>query len=84
MDWDDYLDAIAFAYRVSVVNSIGFSSFFMLFARQPTPTTDVLYGSETEIETDLEKFFVSQTGILRESHDRAIKIQERTDAKKKM
>jgi hypothetical protein len=83
MDWDDFLDAIAFAYRISVVNSIGFSPFFMLFARQPTLPTDVLYGSEAEIKTDLEKYSVRHTKIMRETYDRAIAIQKSTDAKKK-
>jgi hypothetical protein len=82
-DWDDYLAAIAFAYRIATVNSIGFSPFFMVFGRQPTLPTDVLYGSETEIETDLEKYAVRHTKILRETYAKAIEIQKVTDAKKK-
>jgi transposase InsO family protein len=34
-DWDEYLDAVAFAYRVSTCTSIGYSPYEILYARKP-------------------------------------------------
>lgn len=43
-DWDRYLEALAFAYRTSLVDAIGNTPFALMHCRDPRLRTDVLFG----------------------------------------
>ena len=40
-DWDEKLDAVLFAYRVSKQRTTGYSPFFMLYHREPRLPIDI-------------------------------------------
>ena len=46
-DWDEYLEANAFAYRTSFVDAIDNTPFYLVHGRDPRFPTDVLAGSDS-------------------------------------
>ena len=82
-DWDKFLDSIAYAYRISEVMATGYSPFFLIFGREPTLPTSILYGDKKEIAVDVRDYSMNQTRILRDAHKRANEIQAKYDRKKK-
>lgn len=50
--WDDWLEAIAFAYRTSVVEAIGNTPFYLFYGRDPRLPTLILDSSENQLCTD--------------------------------
>ena len=78
-----YLPSIGFAACISVVQPTGYSPFFLVFGRQPTLPTDVLYGFKGR-EGQSEKHYAHETArILREAIKNAQKVQKAYDAKRK-
>jgi hypothetical protein len=75
-DWDEYLDSIAFAHRILEIDAIGYSPFFMVFGREPTLPTDILYGKGQECEVDEKAYPLKHTRILRETHALAQKFRK--------
>jgi transposase InsO family protein len=71
-DWDDYLQAAAFAYRTALVEPTGESPFMLLYGRHPRLPTDVLFGPQTAIDEDIGQYCLKQTEILRTAHERAV------------
>jgi hypothetical protein len=77
------LNFLAFAYRISVIRSIGFSPFQMVFGAKPTLPSDVFLGPLEEIEKDKEEYQIEHTERLRIAHDAARQIHAKTDQSKK-
>ena len=50
-DWDIYIDACLFAYRVSVHEAMGHSPFELVYGRKPTVPLDLLWEPEEEKST---------------------------------
>jgi hypothetical protein len=69
-DWDPYLQAVAWAYRISWVDAVKNSPYFLLFARQPTLPTNILYGDSSEFDLD-EKFDLKHPQMMRQAHEAA-------------
>ena len=65
------------------MSSIGTSSFELMFLRQPTLPTDILFGPKSEIERDRKEFLVEQTARMRSAYDTALAVQSKTDKRKK-
>lgn len=71
-DWDEYLPAICFAYRVSQNDSTGFSPFFLNRGREVTLPSDVTFSPEEETkQEDGEGYVETMTRRLREAFDLA-------------
>jgi len=51
-DWDKFLPGIAFAYRVTLMSSVGTSAFNLVFSRSPQLPSDIIYGPKSELEID--------------------------------
>ena len=58
-NWDEYLEAIAFGYRTSVVDAIG-NTFYLVHGRDPSLPTDVLSGSQRSLVTDAKSLTLTQ------------------------
>ena len=44
-DWDQFLPAVAFAYRSSIQESTGFSPYYLLYGREARIPADIVYGT---------------------------------------
>ena len=73
-NWDEILPSIAYAYRVSDFATLRKSTFLMMFHRECTLPTDVIYGRKDEIENDKSGFSLLHTQRLAEAFE---KIPER-------
>ena len=45
-DWDEHLDSVLFAYRVTPMDEIGFSPFEIIYGRKPSLPADIVLGRE--------------------------------------
>jgi transposase InsO family protein len=81
-DWDHFLQAVAWAYRISWIDAVKNSPYFLLFARQPTLPTNILYGDNSEFELD-EKFQLKHPRMMRLAHEAACEAQGKFDIRKK-
>ena len=82
-EWDNYLDAVTFAYRTSYIEAIEESPFFMLYGRDPRLPVDVMYGSPEVEEIDRRTYKITLTEKLREAHKAVIDLQAEARAKNK-
>lgn len=63
-DWDQMLETVLFAYRVSKQKSTGFSPFFMMFHRQPSlPIDSELLPSVEYDEPNVDDFIENMTHV---------------------
>lgn len=83
-DWNPFLQAIAFAYRISIVDSINSSPFFLLFGREPTPPTSIFYGTEDEFDVDVCKYALMHPKMMRLAFEKAADMQLKFDISKKI
>ena len=67
-DWDQKLDTILFAYRVSKQKSTGYSPFYMMFHRQPSLPIDseLLPLLDKSGEPDYEAFIEKTASVCEE------------------
>jgi transposase InsO family protein len=82
-DWDEFLPAIAFAYRSCVIEGLGFSPFEMTYGRKPALPTDVLYGSPPKVRIHQAKYKLDLFENMRRVHQEAVRNQSISDARKK-
>jgi hypothetical protein len=75
VEYEEALPGILFAYRISTCDSTGFSPYKLMFGRDPTLPTDVLFGvKETEFES--ERDYVKATaGVLAAAYEQAREAQ---------
>jgi hypothetical protein len=64
-DWDHFLQAIAFAYRISFIDAIKFSPYFLLFVHEPTLPTHILYGEKQESDVDMDEYALKHPKMMR-------------------
>ena len=76
-DWDLFLPSISFAYRTSFIDGIRNSPFSLIYGRQPSLPTDILYGDQKHIKVDKDKYHISHTEKLQKSFEIANKAQEK-------
>ena len=73
-DWDEYLPAILFAYRVSENDATGYSPYFLMHGRDPVLPADVIFTPESTPIS--EESYVNQiTARLKKALDHARKRQ---------
>jgi hypothetical protein len=53
-EWDDYCDAMAFAYRVSVHDSTGYSPFELTYGRKPRLPDNLMYNMDIDIDQEFK------------------------------
>ena len=82
-DWDQYLKALAFAYRTSLVDAIHNSPFFLVHGRDARLPSDVLWGPEQEITNDENDYGIVLTSKLRRAFELARATQIETDVRRK-
>ena len=77
-DWDQYIDAALYAYRISVQNSTRFSPFMLLYNRHPRKALDFeLSTAENSEPLDKKDEFIDETAmekllyIRRKYHEKA-------------
>jgi hypothetical protein len=81
--WDDHLPGMELAYRTSLIHGLGFSPFALVYGREPTLPTDVLYGSRKAEEIDVSQYHLRTTARLRRSYQLALENQTSSDAQVK-
>ena len=82
-DWDEYLEAIAFAYRTSVVEAIGNTPFYLVHGRDPVMPTDVLAGGRSELIVDARRYGLLLTEKINEAYRIANEHQDKADQRRK-
>ena len=82
-DWDDYIEAIAFAYRTSIVDAIGNTPFYLVYGGDPLLPTSAFAASDRDVEMDAYRYGLALTERLREAHRLARGVQARTDINRK-
>lgn len=82
-NWDDYLDAVTFAYNTSYIETIEESPFFMLYGRDPRLPIDVILGSPEVEKVDLKQYKLELTARLRDAYTEVRKLQAEARAKNK-
>ena len=81
-DWDQHLEAIAFAYRTSVVDAVGDTPFHLVHGRDARLPTAVLQ-EEAYGDGDEHEYGLQITKRLREAHNAARIQQTRADEVRK-
>jgi exodeoxyribonuclease III len=61
LDWDHYVDAAVFTYRVSYCEASGHSPFYMLYGREAVKPQDILFGGGPEKEFESEEAYATHT-----------------------
>lgn len=89
-DWDQYIDAALYAYRISIQDSTRFSPFFLLYNQHPrkaidyelatddssTPSTSTEVA-ENDIEKMMEKLIYTRQKYHEKAHENIKVAQER-------
>ena len=75
-DWDVYLSSLAFAYRSSVVDSIGETPYYLVHGRDPKLPTSVIFGSKAQLRHDAQQYGLDLTQRLRDSFLAALAVQD--------
>ena len=83
-EWDNYVDACTFAYRVSVNDSTGYSPYRLMFGRDPVVPTDLLFGlqhkqqfaSEREYAIECSSWMHSAYTHVRAQQERAAELNQ--------
>ena len=74
-DWDTYVDAALFTYRVSINETTGFSPYQLTFGRDPPMPDDVLFADDpSEFETE-EEYGIYVNSTLASAYDHAFRNQ---------
>ena len=76
-------EALAFAYRTSLVDAIHNSPFFLVHGRDARLPSDVLWGPEQEITNDENDYGIVLTSNLRRAFELARATQIETDVRRK-
>ena len=82
-DWDVYLSSLAFAYRSSVVDSIGETPYYLVHSCDPKLPTSVIFGSKAQLRHDAQQCGLDLTQRLRDSFQAALAVQENKDGLRK-
>jgi len=82
-DFDQYLDAIAFAHNITVCRTTGHQPFFLQFGRQVRVPSDWIYTNEPIEDPQLDKYALRLPQILREAHRAAARVQNTMEQKQK-
>eukprot|EP00118_Oscarella_pearsei_P018893 m.196972 g.196972 ORF g.196972 m.196972 type:complete len:1094 (+) comp39535_c1_seq2:160-3441(+) len=82
-DWDDFLEALAFAYRTSIVDVIGDTQFHLVYGRDARLPVDVLEGGSDEVQRDAHQYGLQVTRRIIDAHQAAKAIQRKMDEKRK-
>jgi hypothetical protein len=61
LDWDHYVDAAVFTYRVSYCEASGHSPFYMLYGREAVKPQDILLGEGPQKEFESEEAYATHT-----------------------
>ena len=61
LDWDHYVDAAVFTYRVSYCEASGHSPFYMLYGREAVKPQDILLGEGPRKEFESEEAYATHT-----------------------
>ena len=74
-DWDTYLQAVLFSYRVSVNDATGYSPYYLINGRMPTIPLDLAFPLRHESYKDMGDYVEKITHRLNAAFDLAIKQQ---------
>ena len=74
-DWDAYLQAVLFAYRVSVNDATGYSPYYLISGRVPTIPLDLAFPLRHETYKNMDDYVEKITRRLNSAFDLAIKQQ---------
>ena len=73
------MSSLAFAYRSSVVDSIGETPYYLVHGRNPKLPTSVIFGSKAQLRHDAQQYGLDLTQRLRDSFQAAPAVQENAD-----
>ena len=74
-DWDTYLQAVLFSYRVSVNDATGYSPYFLISGRMPTVPLDLAFPLRHEVYKNMGDYVEKITQRLNSAFELAIKQQ---------
>ena len=64
-DWDEYLSSLAFAYRSSVVDSIGETRYYLVHGRDLKLPTSVIFSSKAQLRHVAQQYGLDLTQRLK-------------------
>ena len=76
-DWDEYLPAISFAYRVSQNDSTGYSPFFLNRGREATLPSDLAFAPDEDYKSEDDNYVEKMMNRLRQAFELARERQYR-------
>jgi hypothetical protein len=77
--WEPYVQAVVFAYRVSVSRATGMSPFFLCYGRDPRLPTELLFDDPLAEYPDEQRHGLEISKALRDTFRRVRQAQERTE-----
>ena len=82
-DWDTYIEAVAFAYRTTVMAAIWNTPFYLVHGCDARLPTAVISGPKSELTQDARHYGLEVTKRIRRAFDIARKFQLDADRKRK-
>ena len=76
-EWDNYVDAVVFAYNVSKNDSTGFSPYSLIYGRDPSLPDDIMYGMAQDQFDDEKSCSIHTTKWLSEAYKLVVKNQQK-------
>jgi hypothetical protein len=74
-DWDTYLQAVLFSYRVSVNDATGYSPYYLISGRMPTVPIDLAFPLRHEVYSNKQEYVEKITHRLNAAFELAAKQQ---------
>ena len=74
-EWDHFVDAVIFAYNVSVSEATGFSPFSLVYGRRPLLPDDIMYGVEAKMFKDEQDCNISCSQWMADAYRQVITNQ---------
>ena len=75
IQWDEYIDAALFVYRVSVNDTTGYSPFYLMYSREPVRPDDLILGLKPDNFQTPKQMQDSSLAKMVETYDLAWKRQ---------
>ena len=75
LDWDGYVDAALFMYRVSECDSSGFSPYQLMYGRQPMLPDDVMLSVHSVNDISEEEYYTRLSGRLAKAYSMVFRRQ---------
>ena len=76
-NWDEYVDATAFAINTAWSRATGSTPYELLFGRRPRLPSEIMYGQKVDIIEDKREYNLRLPAILRDAHTHVSRVHEK-------